>query len=204
MKVTEYLRLYARSTYGFVNIALAVVAGALAAKPLGLLAGFGLGLASAVTVAVLALVSGVGPKAAIAEKERALTNAAKAGLESIKRTSMRLASIRMPDLEVAEAMQQVSLKAAAYASVRARSGSLDPVADNAVEECIELADLYLKELDDQSTERRFGTDDNDPVTEAKNRVLNELKKRAELLDRAALALDGDSSREDLLSIKEQL
>ncbi|HOX92780.1 MAG TPA: hypothetical protein PLC54_07640, partial [Spirochaetales bacterium] len=73
MKVTEYLRLYARSTYGFVNIALAVVAGALAAKPLGLLAGFGLGLASAVTVAVLALVSGVGPKAAIAEKERALT-----------------------------------------------------------------------------------------------------------------------------------
>lgn len=204
MKATEYLRLYARSSLGALNAAGALAIGVVATRALGPLAGIGLGLAGGIVIAALALLSGLGPRFAVAERERALARAAAAGLEGIKRQVMRLASMRVPDECVAEAMQLVALKAAAYASSRTRSGSLDPVADHAVGECVELVDLYLKELDDQSTERRYGAEDNDAVPDAKSRVVKALRERAELLDRAALALEGDTPREDQLSIKEQL
>jgi len=204
MKLREYTRRYALSGAGAANLAVAAVAGAVlwmsASPAAGILAAVG----AYAVIFVLALATGIGPKAAAAEAERRAALAGRERLEAARKDALRLSALRVPDPGIKSLVELAGLKAGSYLAACARSGSRDPRAEAAIADCLELADAWLKELDDSAVERRFRLPDDDPFADGRERVAAGLRDRVAILDKAALDLDGGLGREDRVSIKEQL
>lgn len=204
MNIREYLKRYAFSAAGSANLIIAAAAGLAAGLATTTAVGVAAGIGAYALVFALALLTGIGPRQAVAERDRLLSSDARERLDGLRKTVTRLAALRMPDPALKSLIDLAGLKAGSYLTACARSGSRDPRAEDAINECLELADLYLKELDDDATERRFGQADDDAFADAAGRVAGELKGRIALVEKAILDLDGGLGSEDRLSIKEQL
>lgn len=204
MKTGEYIRLYSRSMPGVLAYIVSILAAVLAYRSWGLWPAIAFGAGSVIFLGIIALISGLGPKAALGERDREIESKARAGLAGIREKAIRLANIRVKDDEVTEALALVSLKAASYVSSRSRSGSLDPVADNALDESLEIANAYLRLLDAESTGQRYKTANMGSPQDARAGLIESLRQRAYILDRAAMALLGADHPVDSLDIQEQL
>ncbi|HOX19046.1 MAG TPA: hypothetical protein PKW82_11355, partial [Spirochaetales bacterium] len=187
MNVRSYFTDFLASPVGIGTAAVSVALGAVA---VGVSGGWPAGLAAATAAFVVsngfALVTGLGPKAAAREAERRMAAGNRAALAAVKASRDRLATLRVADPDVAKAVSLCALRASAYLAACEKSGTRDPRADHAAEECVNLVGLYLEELDDASTEKRFDLADDAPFADAKSRVLAALRERADALDRAAL------------------
>jgi len=204
MHIIRYINDYARSPLGIANAGLALVAGFAIGSLAGGLAGFLSGAVSLGVVFVLALYSGIGPRFAAAERERQHWASSKERLAEARTRQKRLASLRVPDPAVKQLVDLVAMQAGMFLGACEKARQRDPLGEDAIAECIELVDLFLKELDDASTERRYKLPDNDPFADAKERISAALRDKASVLEKARLDMEGGLQREDLMAIKEQL
>ena len=204
MQVRQYIRNYAFSPLGLANGGLALLAGLAAGSNTGILVGVLSALASFAAVFVLALYSGLGPRFAAAEGERRQWAATKEHHAAARAGQKRLASLRVPDPAVKALVDLAAMQAGMYLSACDKARQRNPLAEDAIAECLELVDLYLKELDDASTERRYALADNDAFADAQERVSAALRDKAAVLEKARLDMEGGLHREDRMAIKEQL
>jgi len=204
MHVRRYLKDYARSPLGIANLGLALLAGAGIGSYAGAVTGFVTGAASLAAVFVLALYSGLGPRFAAAERERSRWAADKRHLAAAKDKQKRLSSLRVPDPLVKPLADLAALQAGMFLDACMAARQRNPLAEYAIAECIELVDLYLKELDDASTERRYALPDNDPFADPRQRISAALRDKALVLEKARTDMEGGLQREDRMAIKEQL
>ena len=116
----------------------------------------------------------------------------------------RLASLRVPDPAVRKLVELVALQAGMFVSACGKARQRDPLGEAAITESLELVDLYLKELDDAATERRYALPDDDSFADAVQRVSAALRDKAALLEKARMDIEGGLQREDRMAIKEQL
>ncbi len=204
MDIRSYYRNFSLSAAGLAclgsSLAAAFAAGIAWNVAAGAVAGIG---AYALLVALLTL-SGVGPKAAVREGERRNWRAMEAELEAARKLSVRLGSLRVPDKDIQTLVSLCALRARTYMDACLRARSIDPRALDAVRDCLETTGIYLRELDDGATERRFGLEDNDPFAGAKERVSAALADRAAVLEKALLDLGSGIEREDEMTIRESL
>ena len=169
-------------------------------------------LATGAAVAVLTLVSlnvaatlaGLGPRAAAAEQERLDWAIARRHLELAKASRDRLASLRVPDPELKSLLELAAVRGSGYLSACLAARSRDPRAEDALSDCVSLADIYLKELDGASTERRYSLEDADPFAAAKERTLAALRDRIALVELATRNLSSGLTPADAMEIKETL
>ena len=204
MQLRRYIRNYALSPLGLANGGLALLAGLAVGSITGILVGVLSALASLGAVFVLALYSGLGPRFAAAEGERRQWAANKEHLATARARQKRLASLRVPDPAVKALVDLAAMQAGMYLSACDKARQRNPLAEDAIAECLELVDLYLKELDDASTERRYALPDNDPFADAQERVAAALRDKTAVLEKARLDMEGGVHREDRMAIKEQL
>jgi hypothetical protein len=183
---------------------LALLAGLAAGSRAGVLTGLVSGLTSLGAVFMLATYSGLGPRFAAAERDRRHWAASKEYLAVARSRQRRLASLRVPDPAVKSLVDLVAMQAGMFLGACEKAGQRDPLGEDAIAECIELVDLFLKELDDASTERRYKLPDNDPFADAKERISVALRDKASVLEKARLDMEGGLHREDRMAIKEQL
>lgn len=200
----RYIGDYARSPLGIANVVLATLVGFLIGSSTGWLTGVLTGLLGLALVFFLALYSGLGPRFAAAEHERRLWALGKEHLSSAKTKAKRLATLRVPDPAVSKLVELVAMQAGLFLGACDKTRQRNPLAEEAIDQSLELVDLYLKELDDASTERRYSLPDNDPFADARERVAAALRDKAQILERARLDLEGGLEREDRMSIKEQI
>ncbi|MBN1646397.1 MAG: hypothetical protein JW874_00070 [Spirochaetales bacterium] len=205
MKAKNFFRLYLRSVAGIINLILP-----LAACALLLLAGFAVlpaviaSVAAGAAVFTFALVSGRASLAAVQEKDRLDKSGNLAALERARQARDRLAFLRLADEDIAGRVQYIVQKAGRYMELAENDGIIDPLAHHALENCIEIINLFLKERDDASSEKRFGMKDLDPFQNAKDRTLAALDREAVVIKDALNALDTGSSGNDRLSVMEDL
>lgn len=204
MKRSDYRRNLARSPLGLGLAGLSLAAGAAGWLASGFAAALLAAPACAAALYAVALATGIGPRAAAAEAERAAWSEARGRLESVKSNKDRLASMRVPDAEVASTLSLAAARGAEYLAACHRAKARDPRADAAIEDCVRLADLFLRELDGQATERRHGLADADPFAEAKDRVVAELGERIRVVEYAARELSGGLSPVQAMEIEESL
>ncbi len=204
MDARSYFRDFLASPPGLGSAAASAVVAV--AVGLGGAWGAGLGAGGALFVALnaAALATGLGPKAAAREAERRMAAGNRAALAAVKATRDRLATLRVADPDVARAVSLCALRASAYLAASEKAGTRDPRADHAAGECVDLVGLYLEELDDASTEKRFDLADDAPFADAKSRVLAALRERADALDRAALDAAGAAAPVDRMVAREEL
>jgi hypothetical protein len=205
MQSGEYLRWYARSALGigsgFAGIG-AAAAAMLAGLPIWGAALAALGLVAA--TGLVSLAAGWGPRQALAAREAWAGRARAARLAEAAAVRERIAALRIPDGEVAEAARLVALAAGEYIDACRREGSDDPLADAAIGEALELVGLFLKEKDEAATERRFGLDDADPFPDARGRVAAALKGKAAMLRERRIQIDGGLPPESRMAVREEI
>lgn len=204
MQLSHYIKAYSLSPLGLANGGLALLAGFAGAALAGVWVGLLSGVTSLATIFALALYSGLGPRFAAAEHERRHWLESREHLAKTKIKQQRLASLRVPDPAVKQLVELVALQAGTFISACEKAKQRDPLAEDAISESVDLVDLYLKELDDASTERRYALVDNDPFDAAIQRISAALRSKAAILEKARLDLEGGLRREDTMAIKEQL
>lgn len=207
----DYLRFIFLSPLGIGSLALSIAAGigcGIAAGPLPGLAVFS-GLA--LILGVLGLVTGLGPRSAAREQERAAAARVAQKLSSASEAMERLAALRLPQGELASARDLVVLEGGRFLEAcvsreRASSGAAAEaaVSAEALRQALELVNAWLAEADESSIERRFGTADAHPLSEAEARTAAALKdKAADLVRGRDLAL-GQPAAADRIAIEEEL
>jgi len=203
MNTRDYLGLLAASPVGLGLLAFSAALGLVIGSSLGPAAGLGLGAASLAALGLAATLSGLGPRAAARERERRAWVKAREALGSARAARARLATLRTPDADIQALAALAATRGQAYLSACETTRSQDPRATYALEECVELVDLYLRELDGAATERRFGLADADPFADAKARTQAALRDRIAVVEAAVARLRGPSPAE-LMETKETL
>jgi len=200
----NYLDNLARSPLGVSMAALGMVSGGLTWTSIGMIPGIAAGVAAMVLLFAAATLSGFGPRAAAAEGERRAWADSRSRLDAAKASRDRLSSLRVPDPEVKALLDLAAMRGSGYLSACLAAKTRDPRAEEALADCVSLADLYLKELDGASTEKRYGLPDTDPFADAKARTVSALRDRIAIIERAAKDISGGLSSADRMEIQESL
>lgn len=204
MELRRYIALYAVSPLGIALSAASAAAGVAIGLAVSPLAGAAACLIAEAATFAIAAATGIGPKAAVAERDRRAWAESAERLEAVKRDRDRLATMRLPDDEIGSLVMLAATRGASYLAASRNAKSRVPQAEEALADCLYVADLYLKELDAASTERRHGLDDADPFADAKGRAKAALIDRAAVIEKATRDLSGGLSPADAMDIKERL
>ena len=182
------------------SVAVGIGVGLVSGPALGIVAG----VASYAVIFAIVMVSGLGSTMASSEMDRRAWSAARGHLAAAKEARNRLASMRVPDPEIKALLELAATRGVAYLAACESARSRDPLAEDALAECVSIADLYLKELDGAATERRYGLADADPFADARARTAAALRDKAAIIEKAALDLSGGLSPADRMGVKESL
>jgi hypothetical protein len=205
MLAKDYLKWYALSPLGigsgFLGIA-AMIAMVAAGLPIGL--GVLAGPSFVALMGLAALATGLGPKSAIAAQEAAEARERDGKLKMAGEAREKLARLRLGEGEAASAVNFVVLAAGEYLEACKREGRQDPLAGAALEEALEIVNIFMKERDEAATEKRFGLDDKDPFADAEARVAAALREKAALLRERRVQIDGGLSAQGRMSVMEEI
>jgi hypothetical protein len=204
MNQRDYFFSLARSPLGISIVAIGAAAGGLAWNSAGMVPGIAAGAAALAVLYAAAALSGLGPRAAAAESERRAWADARRRLEDAKANRDRIASLRVPDPAVKSLLDLAALRGSGYLSACLAAETRDPRAEEALADCVRIADLYLKELDGAATEKRYGLTDADPFADAKERTESALRDRIAIIERAAKDVGGELSPAERMEIQESL
>jgi hypothetical protein len=116
----------------------------------------------------------------------------------------RLSFLRIADAGVAEAVSYFSLVAGEYIEGCRAAGLYDPVANDAFRDSLEVVTAYLRELDRESTEKRFNDKAEKPEAGFGARVVLALKENARIVRERLATISGELSPADTLDIREEL
>jgi len=183
---------------------LALVVGTLVGLKAGAAVGTTAGIIALAAAFVILTMSGAGSRLAAAEVERREWSDARRYMDAVRDNRDRLATIRITDSDVRAMLQLAAERATRYLVACESAHSRAPLAEDALADCLSIADLYIKELDGASTERRYGLPDTDPFADARDRTLAALRDRIAILDKSILDLDGGLTSADRMEIKETL
>lgn len=201
----DYLKWYARSPLG-IGSGFAGLAAALAGLAGGFPAGFALLMGSAIVISagLIFLLVGAGPKSAIAARDAALGRDRAKKLSHAAASREKLARIRIAEGPAADAVRLVALAAGEYLDACGREGKDDPLADAALDEALDIVDIFQKEKDEAATEKRFGLEDADPFADAESRVAAALREKAGLLRERRIQIDGGLPASGRMSVREEI
>lgn len=205
MRLGEYAKWYLRSPLGIGGVfaGIACAAGLMLASVPALVA-LPAGIALAAAIGGIAFAAGAGPRLAVAARDADDARTAAGKIARAEAARDTLARMRIADPEVSMAVQLVAQAAGAYIEACRKEKTRDPLADAAIDEAREIVDIYLREKDEDSTEKRFGLEDEDAFPDAKRRVISALREKALLLRERRIQIDGGLPPKDQLSIREDL
>jgi hypothetical protein len=112
--------------------------------------------------------------------------------------------IRLSSGDAATALAYLVQSAGEYLGACRKTMSRSPEADARIADSLDLVDLYLRELDETSTERRFGAPDAAPFEDAGKRVAASIRENALFIRDERTKLDGGLPPAERMAIKEEL
>jgi hypothetical protein len=205
MQLKDYFRLFIRSPLGiggsFASLGLSLAGIVLGfSVPLALLAGS----AVFVSAGFLATSTTWGSKQLVDVREHALLKATAQRLDMSESLRKRLASMRIGNMRVAEAVNLVVVASGDCLSACRRESTYDPLAHEALEASLEVVKLYLAESDEASMEKRFNIDDAEPFGDAEARSIALLKEHASTFRERRIQVEGGLHARDRMAIREEL
>jgi len=205
MPPKDYLKWYYRSPLG-IGSAFAGLLAVLGTAGAGLSMSWAFisGIVLVAAAGGAALISGWGPRQALAARDAGIAYARLRKLEGAEKARQNLARMRIADAVAAEAVQLVVLAAGEYLDACRKESSDDPIADAALDDAADIVDIFLKEMDEAATEKRFGLKDSDPFDDARNRVVAALREKAALLRERRIQIDGGLTASGRMSVREEI
>ena len=206
MKISEVLRAYLRSPLAIASAGACLVFGAVALFITGgsVVLGLSGGAALWVVFSAIAVQTRIGAASVVAVRDAEAGRRTREAIETAKLARQTMARLRLPDPEVAAKVEYLVQASGEYLDAAAKAGSHSPQADARIADSLDIVNLYLRELDEASTEKRYGLADADPFAAAKERVVAALLDNAKILRNERIALEGGLPAESLMRVKEEL
>jgi len=205
MQVKEYFKWYMRSPLGIGGLFAGLIgAFSLAAAGVSVFLALPAGAALVAAIGAIAYAAGSGPRQAVAARDADSSHETREKLEKASQERDALARMRIADPEVSAAVQLVVQQAGSYLDACKNEKTHDPLADDAIVQAKGVVDVYLREKDETSTEKRYNLEDQDPFVDAKQRVIAALKDTALTLRERRIQIDGGLPPVDELSVREEL
>ncbi|MFW5802047.1 MAG: hypothetical protein ACOCVC_08420 [Spirochaeta sp.] len=221
MKIAQFVGIYAISPLGAAVLAVSAVASATAGFAVSPAAGAIVLPAVWLALSLGLFAAGISGPAVIRERDRRLRQRGLELLGIAAERARRIGRMRLPDPEMKQLADQVSLHAGEYYARSLKHNSYDPGAHHAIDECLEILDAWLMEQDAQAGRRRYGGSgagtgagpggDHGPgahggsaAASIDERTRTLLKDRMEIISRAACDAAGGLTPADKLSVKEEL
>ena len=206
MPVKTPFRLYLRSR---LNLVLSAAAGALVLLSLLFLRPFAI-IPVLVVLAAYAALSGTlffsrrGAKEVVAESEEDRLKVIRGKIDALAGVRERIAVLRIGDERMAKAVEYFLLESGAYLEKCRELSSYSPLANERIERVMEICQVFLGELDEESTGRRYGVQgEGDSKLEPGERFARDIAECAKVInDRATADLIGLSGEERLAIMKE--
>ncbi len=87
----------------------------------------------------------------------------------------RVSFLRIGDTEVQKAIEYFLLISGSYLEKCRELKTYSPTANHAIDEVLTICQLYLEELDESATEKRYTINDNEDFTDYKQKTLKNIK-----------------------------
>ena len=187
---------------------LAVLGGAvlvtllLAPESLAMVAPFAL-LLYAVGAGLL-LLSGRGARAVVDEAEEERAKRVLARLDHFRELRDRLSYLRIGDEEVRRAVEHFLLVSGEYLERCNELVAYAPACNQAIEEALEIVQVYQQGLDGAATGRRYAVDDPRAFAEYEERTIAALRERTRLVQEKAVEFFDELTPEERLRVLEEL
>jgi hypothetical protein len=144
-----------------------------------------------------------GAREVVAKRDEDTRAANLAKVEEAAKARERLAVMRLGDEEVRRGVELVLLVSGQYIEKAREVGMYSPRANDAIRRALEICQAFVGELDEQSTEHRYGTADGDEAANVRGRSIEALKGcAAEIRARSLDDLGGADGTEQLAVIEE--
>ncbi|MFW6363441.1 MAG: hypothetical protein ACOC0D_06305 [Spirochaeta sp.] len=227
MKIAQFVGIYAVSPLGAAVLAVSAAAAATAGFAVSPAAGAIVLPAVWLALSLGLFAAGISGPAVIRERDRRLRQRELELLGIAAERARRIGRMRLPDPEMKQLADQVSLHAGEYYARSLKHNSYDPGAHHAIEECLEILDAWLMEQDAQAGRQRYGgsgpgsgsgagydtgvgpggdlgTSAGSAAASIDERTRALLKDRMEIISRAACDAAGGLTPADKISVKEEL
>ena len=205
MRAKEYWSRYLKSPLGIGSIAASLVLGlglAAAGLPAAVPIASALGLSA--LCGLFGLYSGLGPRQVVSAQDAGKAAEGRRRLAEAAAVRDRISILRLNDPEVSGAAALVVLAAGEYIDAARRGSADDPLADAAIAEALDILDIYLKEKDESSVEKRYRLADANPFVQVGERTVAALRDRAAVLRERRIQVDGALPAVDQMEIREEL
>jgi hypothetical protein len=159
-----------------------------------------------ILVTVLLFFSRRGASEVVAESEEDRLKAVTAKIDAYARTRDRIAVLRIGADTMREAVEYFLLVSADYIQKCRELASYSPEANERIERALEICQVFLGEMDESSTGKRYGTapkGDGESAEDFTTRSVEAMRECAAVIkDRAVRDLEGLSGAERLAIMKE--
>jgi len=188
MAVRKPFLLYLRSR---LNVTVAVASLALLAAGLALFRGRGVAVAGAAVAlyaiaTLLVFFSRRGAAQVVAEADQDRSASIRRKLDDAAAIRQRIAVLRLGDEDLRLAVENLLLVSGQYLEKARSSGSWSPHANDRIRQALEVCQIYLGEMDESSTEKRYGTADGDEDADVRGRSIAAIRECAAAIRRHTL------------------
>jgi hypothetical protein len=116
----------------------------------------------------------------------------------------RMSVLRVGDTDVRKAIEYFLLISGTYLEKCRELKSYSPAANHALEEALAVCQLYLDEMDDSSTEKRYAVHDKEDFTTYKQKTIKNIKALSQTIkEKMTQDLEG-LSRQERFEVMEEL
>jgi hypothetical protein len=145
-----------------------------------------------------------GAEQIVGETDQARRKKTREKIDSYARLRDRVSYLRIGDPEMRKAVEYFLLVSGTYIEKCRELDLYSPQANKRMEDVLEICQAYLGELDESSSERRYGVKDGESMEEFGRRSVSDIKEAAaDIKTRITEDLEG-VSREDRLAIIEEI
>jgi hypothetical protein len=117
---------------------------------------------------------------------------------------VRMSVLRVGDTDVRKAIEYFLLISGTYLEKCRELKSYSPAANHALEEALAVCQLYLEELDESSTEKRYAVHDKEDFTTYKQKTIKNIKALSQTIkEKMTQDLEG-LSRQERFEVMEEL
>jgi hypothetical protein len=168
------------------------------------LAGVLVAVAAYGVVTLLLFFSRRGAEQIVGESEQARLRKVREKIDTYARLRERISVLRIGDTDMAKAVEYFLLVSGAYVEACRGRELYSPQANKRMEDVQEICQVFLGEMDESSTDRRYGVKDGESFEEMRRRSLEAvMEAAADIKGRITEDIEG-LSREDRLAIIEEL
>jgi hypothetical protein len=155
-------------------------------------------------VTVFMLLSKAGARGIVAEKAEERNEKTQKRIQDAAETRDKIAFLRIGDQEVRKSIEYLLLVSGEYIQKCRELGRFSPAANERIQQVLEVCQIYLKDLDESSTEKRYKIEEDPNIEDSRDRTIRLIRECAIDIKKRSIDDFTDITLEEKMEIMEEM